>query len=175
MGFRKDKTTAAQTAANVAGAVTAANIAATDGMTASAASKYVNTIFEGLFELLAPVVDADNEVFAAQDEAAPAAKAASSGGKRSTGGAKTSGTGKKFTLEEAMELELNSGKFKGQTLGDVYAMDEDEAAEYGHREGEPGKSYVKWLTTEKNPNSYTRDAAKAIIAGKKASSDDDDE
>jgi len=174
MGFRKDKTTAAQTASNTAGVITAANIAATDGMTASAAAKYAVTVFEALFEVLSPVVDADNKLFAEQEEAAPAPKSSGGSKTKSSGGSGRSGGGKKFTLDEALELELNSGKFKGQTLGDVYNMDADEAAEYGHREGEAGKSYVKWLTTEKNPNSYTRDAALALIAGKKASSDDED-
>jgi hypothetical protein len=171
MGFRKDKTTAAQTAANVAGAVTAANIAATDGMTATAAAKYVVTVFEALFEQLGPVVEADNLVFAEQDEVAPVRKSTTrSSGSTSSG---STGGGKKFTAEEAAELVLNSGKYKKQTLGAVYQMDADEAAEYGAREGEGGKEYVQWLTTEKNPNSYTRDAAKALIAGRRASSDDE--
>lgn len=165
-GFRKDKTTAAQTAANVAGGVASALIAAGKVTTVAKAAEAVTTVFDELFDKLGPVVEGDNEVFAAAEaeaEKAAPKKAASksSGSKSKSSGSK--GGGKTFTKDEALELELNSGKFKGVTIGEVLEMDEDEAAEHNHREGEAGRTYVEWLATDANPNTFTRNAAVAAL------------
>lgn len=171
MGFRKDQTTAAQTAANVAGVIVSSLVAAGVVKTAAAASKATLEVFQTLFgdeTTLQAVVIADNEVFAAQDDAAPAK---SSGSKTSS--KSTSKSNKAISLEDARSMELKSGKFKGVTLGEVYDMSADEAAEYNHRDGERGRTYITWLATDKNPNDFTRKFAAALLAGVKADGDDE--
>ncbi len=153
-GFRKDKTTAAQTSANVAGGVTQSLIAAgliTDVAEAKAA---VVELTESLLGVLGPVVDADNALFAEVEAAAPATTSKSKAKSNSAG----SGS------NDVGSLELNSGKFAGQTIAAVYEMDEETASsQFAYAKG-PGSAYIKWLTTQANPNPYTRDKAAEFLA-----------
>lgn len=159
MAFRKDRTTAAQTAANVAGGIVSALVSAQD-ITAKDVEAKLVSVFDAIFERLGPVVDADNLVFEAAEAAAPAKSTTSSS---SSSSSKPKGE-KKFTLEEARDLVLARGVFKDLTMGEVYDMDAAEAGTHGHREGEAGATYVRWLSTEANKNGFTRAAAKAIVA-----------
>jgi hypothetical protein len=171
MAFRKDKTTAAQTAANVAGAV--ASAALTKGVVqhADEAAENAVVVFDALFERLGPVVEADNIVFA-EAEGESAAKPAKSGGNRSTSGSrtrKTSGGGRKggrgkVTLEDALSTELIYGAFEGVTLGNLVNISVDEAEEsYGYGEGErDGRDYIAWLAGDTNENEYTQLRARLI-------------
>lgn len=151
-GFRKDKTTAAQTAANVAGAVTVARIASGE----FAAGEDINTALVGTFQALygelAPVVDGDNALFAEVEAAAPSTAKA---------------TKKAETVVDPAapgDTVFTGGKFKGQSIKDVYEMSEDAAKSFGHQYG-AGSSYVtNYVATDKNSNEATRQAAQAYIA-----------
>lgn len=158
--FRKDKTTGAQTALNAAGSVTAALVTAGKVTTLPKAIEALVSLFEAGLEGISPIVDADNELFAAVEAAAPAAPAAKSSG----GGAKRASKGGAKPADAAGSLSMNSGPFKGQTIEDIYGFDAETAREqYGYTRGE-GADYVSYLSTEENPNSYTRDAATAFLA-----------
>ncbi len=160
-GFRKDATTAAQTAANVAGAITAAQIAARDaGLTLAEAQKYVVGIFKALFAELEPVVKADNEVFAA----AEAEEAVRGGGSR-TRKPTSKGSAKGETPADPGDVAFFGGKFKGCTIREVYEMTAEEAKEtYGHQYGS-GDTYIRnYVATDKNTNETTREAARVFLA-----------
>lgn len=164
-GFRKDRTTAAQTSANVSGAVTGALIAAGIITTTEAAKEAVVDIFEALFDRLGPVVDADNELFAAVEAEAAAADASKPKSTKAAARQQAKAqTGDGEDSEDLGDIVLKSGKFKGCTLREVYMMSPEEASAYGHRPGEPGLTYIKWLATAGNPNKWTRARAEAFLA-----------
>lgn len=149
-GFRKDKTTAAQTAANVAGGVTGSLISAgvVDSVTSAAAS--VVEIFKALFAELGPVVDADNALFEAVENAG--------------GGAKASAALPAAKSDDPGDTILPGGKFKGMSIADVHGLSEDDAKAKGHTYGS-GATYIEnYVATDKNTNQTTRDAAKAYLA-----------
>jgi len=157
-GFRKDKTTAAQTSANVAGGVVTALI--------TAGSPLVTTLAEidtalvklttAVLGVLGPIVDGDNALFASVEQAD-----AKSGTGASTSAAKKGG---EAHPDDPGDIELRSGKFKGCTIREVFEMDAETAgAKYSHRAGEGGDSYITWLSTAKNPNDFTRGKALAFI------------
>ncbi|MES2156008.1 MAG: hypothetical protein V4510_12820 [bacterium] len=165
MAFQKDKTTAAQTAGNVAGNVAAAALTA-GKLDVDSAAEFVVDVFEALFTKLAPIVDADNANFLAQEGAAPASKTAKSGGERSyskTRSSKTRGNSS-VSLDDALGMELNFGAFGGETMGNVLALSADDADEqYGYGDGErSGRDYITWLATDKNKNDYVRTRARVI-------------
>lgn len=172
MAFRKDKTTAAQTAFN-AGAAVAAGLAASGSITTGdEALAVIKTIAEGLFgesTTLAAVVDGDNKLFAETEAAAPAAKKSYSPSGTSTN------SGPKVTLEDARATVFNFGKFKGQALGDVYDMPASKAQEFGHGEGDKaGKTYVQWLAkTTDEKTGFMRRRAQVILESARESSDAD--
>ena len=175
MAFRKDRTTAAQTAANVAGNVTAALVSAGQVTTADAAAEAAVSVFTALFAQLSPVVDADNVIFAEQDslEAAKPRSAPRSGYRPSTPSAPQANGKTKFKGDAAAAraLDLTFGKFKGVTLGNLEVMPASEAKDYGHGEGDkPGKTYLIWLSKNEN-NEYVAEAAQLILEDLKASSD----
>lgn len=172
MAFRKDKTTAAQTAFN-AGAAVAAGLASSGSITTGAeALEVIKTIAEGLFgesTTLAQVVDGDNALFEATEAAAPAKKSYAPKGGGSTN------SGPKVTLEDARATVFNFGKFKGVSLGDVYDMPASKAQEFGHGEGDKaGKTYVQWLAkTTDEKTGFMRRRAQVILDAARESSDAD--
>lgn len=160
MAFRKDKTTAAQTSANVAGEVTSALIATGAIKTSKTAAAAVVEVYTALFAELGPVVEEDNAGFEEAEKAG--------GGSKPSGGSKKSykkdddedGT----NSEDPGDIKLKGGKFKGCTFREVFEMGVEEAGDtYGHREGEAGATYIEWLATSSNPNKWTRDKAKAFL------------
>lgn len=156
-GFRKDKTTVAQTAANTAAEVTAALVGAGVIKTAAAADKYFNERSKGTFEALQVVVDADNAMFAEVEAAAPAPKKSTSRSKKSTD------EGDDRPFDDPGSIALKSGPFKDVTIAEVYGLSEDEAKEtYGHKRGS-GAAYIKWLATGSNPNPFTKKAASQFL------------
>jgi len=157
MSFRKDKTTAAQTSANVAGVVTGAFIAAGVVKTVAKAEEAVVAVFKALFAELGPVVEDDNKVFEAAEQT-------STGSTTSKPKSKKDDDEDGTNAEDPGDVRLKGGKFKGCTISEVYEMDADEAGEtYGYREGEPGSAYIDWLATSANPNKFTRDKSKAFL------------
>jgi hypothetical protein len=151
-GFRKDKTTVAQTAANTAAEVTAALVTAGVIKSTAKADEYLESRYNATLALLTPVVDADNELFAkveGQDKPAP----------RGGGGRKPA------TPSEPGEVVFFGGKFKGCTIAEVMAMSEETAKEvHGHPYGD-GSTYIKnYVATDKNTNETTREAAKSYLA-----------
>lgn len=170
MAFRKDKTTAAQTAANVAGGVAQAAIAKGVIAHADEAAKYAVVVFEALFERLGPVVEADNKVFEAAEGttttvAKTSGKSTARKGKTSGGSKRRSGGGGgSVTLEDALGMELNSGAFEGVTLGGLLEIGVDEAEDgYGYGNGErDGRDYIAWLASDTYENDYVQRRARLI-------------
>lgn len=152
-GYRKDKTTVAQTALNGASEVAAALVGAGLIKTVEEADAYINSRFESTFALLAPIVDADNALFAETEAVSPAKSSGSKTVKASKPGA-TPG-----------ETEFDGGKFKGCTISEVYAMTEDVAKNtYGHQYGAGSTYILNYVATDKNTNPTTREAAKQFLA-----------
>lgn len=162
MGFRKDKTTVAQTAANAAATVTAALVTAGCIQDPEAADEYFNSLWTRVFGLLGVVVDTDNDMFAEQEEKekkAPSRRAWSKG--------KAKGTS--ITFEDAAATALGFGKFgskdengqpSGVTLGELLNMSEADCAKYGY-DGD-GIKYLKYL--EKNEgNRYIARRAHIVL------------
>lgn len=171
-GFRKDKTTAAQTAANGAAEVTAALVTAGVIGNTEDALAFADQMYDQTFAKLGEVVEADNEVFASVEAEQPKR---SSGGSRSSGGGsrKSSGAGSK----PAGEVELIFGAFKGLTLNEVYDLTEEQCAEYGYPKADPGsksgRDYIVWLSkNEDEKASFIRGKALELLETKRASSDE---
>lgn len=163
MAFRKDRTTAAQTALNssasiVTGLVTQGAIA-----TVASAKKALVELYQTAFAEIGPVVDSDNEVFAAAEQAEGSKPRSSTKTASKANGSKTA---KKDSVpDDAGEFILSGGKFKDLTIAEIYAMDAEEAGKtYGHREGEAGSTYVGWLASERNNNEIRREAAQRFLA-----------
>lgn len=171
MAFIKDKTGVRQTATNAATTLVTAFVQAGFISDQETALSNFETIRDNIFTDLAAVVDADNATFAEAEKNAPAKSKGSWGSKpKSVSGGKAF----KGTAAQAADMELNFGKFKGCTLGSVASMTADEAAEYGHGEGDkPGLTYVKWLATNEN-NKYAAEAAALVLEARKASSDQEE-
>ena len=175
MAFIKDKTTAAQTSANVAGVVTSALIA--KGLVdLESAGDAVTGVFEALFERLGPVVDADNQKFAAEDNGGGGGKyAAKSSGSSSTprssktgGGSKykgKSGGSGKISDASARTLELSWGSFEGVELGTLLSISaEDAEKDFGYGDGErSGTDYLTWLASDGNKNEFVQSRARVIL------------
>jgi hypothetical protein len=167
MGFRKDRTTSANTAIMTAGGIVSSLIEAGKVTTLPKAAEAFELLFDAALAKATPVVDADNALFAeveaaeaADRKARPAAKASS--GTKSSGGSKKSGGGQK-PQDAGGTLTMNSGPFKGETIEDIYGLDEDTAKDnFGYTRG-AGSAYVEYLSTDENPNEYTRAAAGAFL------------
>jgi hypothetical protein len=121
---------------------------------------------------MAPIVDADNENFLAQEgsapKAAPASKGSSNRSGKTGGGYKPKGGSKggsrSLTLDDALTLELNFGAFQGETLGDVLSFDAKQCdADFDYGDGErDGSDYMSWLASDKNKNDFVRARAQLI-------------
>lgn len=165
-GFRKDKTTSYNAALMTAGTVVEALIAAGVVKTVAAAGKALTEIVEAGFAGAAEIVDADNALFESVEQAdvkAPAKRSSSKPAGRKPAARKSSNSGGGSAAEQGGDLTLNSGKFKDLTIREVAELSEEEAADYGHRDGEAGITYVEWLASDRNRNSFTRDAAAAYL------------
>ncbi len=160
-GFRKDKTTSANTSIMTAGSVVSALIGAGVIKTVASAAKASEELFDAYFAKASPVVDEDNETFAAVEET----EAKGGGGKKTYSKSKKSDDDEDgTTAADPGDVRLKGGKFKGCTISEVYEMDSDEAGDtYGHRDGEAGSTYIEWLATSQNPNKFTRDKSKAYL------------
>ena len=160
MAFRKDRTTAAQTAANVAGNVTAALIAQGSVGSLQEAANAVDGLFGVLFARLGPVVDSDNEVFAAAEasEGASSSRTRSSNRYAKTGGGED---GPAPTLESALSMKMKGGAFEGKALADILNISAQEADEdHAYGDGKRGgREYIAWLASPRNKNKHTRDRA----------------
>lgn len=165
MSYRKDKTTVAQTAANDAAQVVAALITAGVIGDVDGAVSALSTIQGSLFELLAPVVDTDNALFAEVEASQPAAKPRASGGSRSGGGSTVVET------DGSTVVSFGAFKDKGLTIADVFALSADEASaitDGGYAKA--GSEYITWMQgNDKNP--YMQKRATAFLDNIRAGSD----
>jgi len=60
-------------------------------------------------------------------------------------------------LAEALATEMNSGKFKGQTIGNIFKFDGPQAEAFGYGKGDKtGRDYAAFMAGDGNPNQYTR-------------------
>lgn len=169
-GFRKDKTTAAQTAANGAAEVTSALVTAGVITDADAAKAFHAELYAQTFEELGAVVEADNVVFAEAEASAPK----SSGGSRKSGGSSKGGGS---SSKPAGEVELIFGAFKGLTLDEVYDLSPEQAGEYNYPKADPGsksgREYIVWLSkNEDEKASFIRGKALELLETKRAGSDE---
>lgn len=152
-----------QSAVKNAGIVVSAELAAglIDG-TEEADERFI-AVRDREYAYLEELAKADD---AAYEAVADAPKSERPSGR--TGSSKPAGRGgsktKKFSLEEAEELEMNSGAFKGAKLGDVVTLDKDTAYQsYGYTNGS-GEDFIAWLSSTENRNGFTRAAAEVIRA-----------
>ena len=160
-GFRKDKTTGAQTALNVAGEVTAALVAAGKVTTVAKAVDALGELFAQGFDQVGPVVDADNEVFAAVDAAGGGSKPKAE--KKASSKSDDDGPQFKGDADEAGEMAFKTGKFKTLTIAEVDALDKEDAEAYDYSGS--GSDYLDFIGSDKNKNSYTRSAVTIYRAG----------
>lgn len=169
-GFRKDRTTAAQTAANSAATLTAARVANGE-LKGVAVDKALVASYKALFgsdELLSAVVESDNKVFAAVEAegGGAASKSPTKSAAKTTKTAAKSGaaSGKQQPTDNPGALAFNKGKYAGLTIEEVAALSEEEVIARGGREGDTGLNYIEWTSTDANPNEYMRKAAQAFLA-----------
>lgn len=147
-GFRKDVTTSANTAimssASLVGSLLSSGVISTVDEALDAAGK----AFDMYLEKARPVVEADNALFAEVEGAGgTVSKLASAPSSDSPG-----------------DTAFTGGKFKGQTIAQVYGMTAEQAAEFGHTYGAGSTYIVNYVATEKNSNGATRAAAQAYLA-----------
>jgi hypothetical protein len=178
------RSTAAQTANNDAAAVVGRAIQAgqldvSKKAGRTAALELFDEVRDHVMENLEGFLSTDDENYAESEDRGPGkkrGKASGRKGKRSskTGGGKGKGS-KKFTLEDALELELNFGAFEGETLETVLntsAEDADENYSYGDGERD-GRDYIAWLASDSNRNKFVRGAAKVIAEDEGIELDED--
>lgn len=103
--------------------------------------------------ILFPQVEEDNATYA------------SSGGGYSGGSSHSAGASNRSlpTVDEAKNMVLNFGAFKGLTLGQVVGMTADEVKKYtGGKQKSEGRSYVEWMTRQTDPKAQYS-SARAIV------------
>jgi hypothetical protein len=167
MAYVTGKTTALQTAVKAAAGIVAAEIAAGLLETAAEVDSRYAEIRDREFEVIAKQVDADNELFAANDD----------GGKKRSGGGRKAGGSGTVTLQEAMDTVVNWGVFKGLTLGEVFEMSAEEAAEYGYADKDglptkPGRQWIAWAAKNSDPKAqFIAKRCALIIENARAKSD----
>jgi hypothetical protein len=165
--FQKDKTGAAQTAANAAATIVAAY--SDNFKSFSEVVEAYNDLRAELFSDLAEVVDADNKMFRDNDSGGAAkserkSSSSSSRAKKTSGGGRKGGSSSKVTLDDALDLVLNFGAFEGEKLGDILGYDAETCDEdYAYGDGErDGKDYISWLASDRNKNEYVQRRARLI-------------
>lgn len=181
-GFRKDRTTAAQTAANSSAQVTAALVTAGVITDADEAMEFNGRLYAQTFSELGSVVEQDNEMFAKVEAEAPKSSGRSGGSRKSGGSKGKSGSGRKVNgvpvLDDPGSMELKFGAFKGLSLYEVYDLDGDQCADYGYPKNDPGsksgRDYVLWVSKNEDENAeYARAQALAFLEDRRASSDEE--
>jgi hypothetical protein len=154
VAYSVGKTSALQTAIKAAVDITLAELSAgiiLDPVTHEAIMARVNEVKDSLTPELFAQVDEDNGTFAA------------SGG---SGKSVPTPSGPIISLEEAKQMVLNFGMFKGMTLENIAAMTGDEVKAYtnGKRDS-AGISYVKWVAGNTDPKAkFAADRAKLVLA-----------
>lgn len=164
MAYQTGKTGAKQTAYNVAATLTAAFAQAGIQASLDEALAIFEDIKDQVFADLEKQVEADNELFKANDSGPK-----SSGG-RAPAARKSSGGGRKSNTSDPESFELTWGAFSGCTLGQVAAMSKSEAEEYGYQKS--GIAYIEWLAGNENPRvKVVADNAAALLDAIRATSD----
>jgi len=146
MAYQSNKTSALQTAIKAAVDLAVAEVNAGFITDQDAILVRVGVLKDSFAAELYAQVDADN--LNATGSTAPAARGGFSGG-----------------TDEARNMVLNFGAFKGMTLGDVLVMSGDEVKAYttGKRTT-PGIDYLKWLAANKDPKAnFAATRAKAVL------------
>ena len=169
MTFQKDETGIRQTAANVAASLTVAEVTAGIIKSHDAVTKRFAEFSDSVFAGLDEARVRDNEMFKAEEAAAPAKKtySKSSGSKPSTGGSDIDNPG--------TVAFKGKGKFAGLTVAEVFALTAEEAGSayaYTDKEGnaKAGSSYIEWCAgNEKNP--FMQKVCTKFLEQKRAGSD----
>lgn len=169
--YRKDKTGSAQTAANASAVLVSAFADCFDSF--KDATEAYHQLREAIFEDLSVVVDADNAVFEAAENGSSNGSSKGSSSRKSSGSSRSSKTGGgskrrsgggSVSLDDALDLELNFGSFKGETLGFVLGLSADACDAdyaYGDRERD-GRDYISWLAGGSNKNEFVQKRARVI-------------
>ena len=156
MAFTVGKTSALQTAVKAAVDIAVAefNAAAQQGTPLPSILDRVVEIRDFLAPDLFAQVDADN--------AATAASGGSSGGRSNFAGKATNAV---VSEQDARDMVLNFGAFRGLTLGDVAAMSKDEVHSYtSGKMKSDGLSYLTWLANNNDPKAaFAAKRAKVIV------------
>jgi len=164
------KTSVLQTATKAAQDIVSAEVGAGILKSQAKVDERFAEIRDREFAIMAAQVDADNELFAANDDG----KRKSSGG--SKGGSKGGGKGGALTVEDARATVLNYGAFKDLTMGQVEALSAEEAGEYGYPKDAPGTKtgldWLQWAAKNTDPKaSFAQKRAALIIEARRAASD----
>ena len=168
MTFQKDETGIRQTSVNAAATLTAAEVGAGIIKSHDAVVKRFNELSDEVFGPLNEARERDNEMFKAEEAAAPAKKSyPKKSGSTSTGGG---------DIDDPGSVAFKGkGKFAGLTVAEVFALTADEAKDgyaYTDKEGnaKPGSAYIEWCAgNEKNP--FMQKVATKFLELKRASSD----
>jgi hypothetical protein len=168
MTFQKDETGIRQTSANVAASLTVAEVTAGIIKSHDSVVKRFTELRNEVFADLDEARVRDNEMFKAEEAAAPAKKTYSkSTSKPSTGGGDIDSPG--------TVAFKGKGKFAGLTVEEVYALTAEEAGSgyaYTDKDGnaKPGSAYIDWCAgNEKNP--FMQKVCTKFLELKRAGSD----
>ena len=171
MTFQKDETGILQTSVNAAATLTAAEMAAGIIKSHDAAVKRLGEFRDELFASLNEARLRDNEMFKAEEAAAPPKRASNRGTSKPSGG----NTGGGDIDSPGTVAFKGKGKFAGLTVAEVYALTAEEAGDgydYKDRDGnnKPGSEYIEWCAgNEKNP--FMQKVANKFLEQKRAGSD----
>lgn len=118
------------------------------------------------FAYLEGLAKQDDEAYASLETASSTSSGSKPSGRASSKGGTSKGRskGKKFSVEDAEDLEMNSGPFRGQKLGTVVELSEGDALDDFSYTNGSGEDYIAFLSSANNRNGFTRDAAEVIRA-----------
>jgi len=169
MTFQKDETGIRQTSVNAAATLTAAEVNAGIIKSHDTVAKRFTELSDDIFATLDEARVRDNEMFKAEEQAAPAKKSYPAKKTGSTGG----GGG---DIDDPGSVAFKGkGKFAGLTVAEVFALTAEEAGSaysYTDKEGnaKPGSAYIEWCAgNEKNP--FMQKVATKFLEQKRAGSD----
>lgn len=119
------------------------------------------------FAYLEEKAQADDAQYEGEQAEKPARSSSSSRSSKTSsrkGGGRKGGSS--ISLDDALGMEMNSGAFEGATLGEIVELSAEQAdADYNYGDGErDGKDYIAWLSSERNPNDFTRRRAVVVAA-----------
>jgi len=151
-----------QTAANDAASIVVAELTAGILEDQSGVDARFSELVESIFADLDEVAKQDDAAYEDSGTARTSKRASKTGARKGSGGKGKGGL--KFSLEQALNMTMNSGVFEGETLGDILDIDVASAeSDYDYGDGErDGSDYVAWLASDKNKNDYTRAAARVV-------------